>query len=618
MTPSANQPVHCVTFRLTLACDLPEVRRATHATREFLAEQGLQNEEIIACELALAEACNNAIQYAIGPGRRHPVEVAVTCNGSKVELHVTDNTPGFDWPKCAKLPPPDSEHGRGVFIIQSLMDEATYVRGRHQNSLVMCKSRHFQGHRPGPSAPGNSPAAPQKIAENERTEMSRDLCLRSETLSAFFYWSAELGRTNNLEEFSQRLLTDLLHISSMEWFILRVVPKNELQLVTLAASEPHLQLPSLRAGSGSPAPDSVEVEAATTGLDVWFDLARPCHAADPLTRVKPGTQGLVRPFYRDKTLIGTLTVGRMGSQPQITVAQAGVVHMFADFLAVEIVNSRIREEQACARVVARELEIARNIQRALLPAKLPASPNFSLAGFYESARQVGGDFYDVIPLQAESLLLLIAEVMGKGVPAALFASTLRSLVRSLPDHASTPGELLARVNRQLFDDLAREDMVITAQLIFVDLKKRHLVVASAGHCPALLASAEGTETRSLAPEGMPLGVMAEGRFGQETARLSRRSRLLLYTDGVTETRNAGGESFGQLRLRNWLGTSKPGETAAQLRDALAADVRRFQGPTPLCDDQSFLLLVEEERLRASRVAKARREPLNLVPTTTWR
>src|SRR6185436_4054286 len=142
--------------------------------------------------------------------------------------------------------------------------------------------------------------------------------------------------------------------SSTEWFVLRVVPKDQQKLVTLAASEPELKLPPLTISTSGAAQRFVEVEAAINRREVWFDHDRPFEADDPLGRVKPKTLGLVRPFFLGETLIGTLTVGRRLTQPPLTPTQVGVVHTFADFLAVEIVNARLMEEQVNKRLLSRE------------------------------------------------------------------------------------------------------------------------------------------------------------------------------------------------------------------------------------------------------------------------
>jgi serine phosphatase RsbU (regulator of sigma subunit) len=179
--------------------------------------------------------------------------------------------------------------------------------------------------------------------------------------------------------------------------------------------------------------------------------------------------------------------------------------------------------------------------------------------------------------------------MGKGIPAAMFAVILRSLLRALPELTSRPSELLARANQLLFDELSKVDMFITAQLVFVDANARRLVAASAGHCPIVIASPG--QVRTLSPEGMPLGILPNTPFNDETATLSEGCRVLLYTDGLTEARSPSGELFGTERLAEWLkqSTAAP-HTAAQLKDQLASELNRFQSNMALNDDQTFLIM----------------------------
>ncbi len=301
----------------------------------------------------------------------------------------------------------------------------------------------------------------------------------------------------------------------------------------------------------------------------------------------------MHPFYFGDTLIGTLTLGKTVSRTPFTAAQTNVVHTFADFLAIQIVNARFQEEQVNSLLVARDLQIAKNIQRSLLLKTLPQLPGFGLAGYCESARQVGGDFYDVIKLSDNSLLLIIADVMGKGIPAAMFAAILRSLLRALPELTSQPSALLSRVNRLLFDELSDVDMFITAQLVYVDVRERRLITASAGHCPLLLAVANDSQVKTLSPEGMPLGILPDTTFTDESAVLANRCRVLLYTDGLTEARNGQGDLFGQERLIEWLRQSALSQhTAEELKESLVAELTKFQANTSLKDDQTFLIMAE--------------------------
>ena len=136
---------------------------------------------------------------------------------------------------------------------------------------------------------------------------------------------------------------------------------------------------------------------------------------DPLSEMGLDSQGLVHAFRFGDAVLGTIAVGRKAAP--FDSAQAELLRTFGDFLAIQIVNHQLVQEEVEHRLINRELEIAEAIQRSLLPRNLPEIPDFSLAGYCKCARPIGGDFYDVIRLPDSSLLLVIADVMGKGVPA---------------------------------------------------------------------------------------------------------------------------------------------------------------------------------------------------------
>jgi serine phosphatase RsbU (regulator of sigma subunit)/anti-sigma regulatory factor (Ser/Thr protein kinase) len=595
----------CAQFRYSLPCDLAEVPLARRAVRRFLADQGLHEEELAACELALAEACNNAIQNVRDGGSSHPVEISVLCTNAKVEMCVNDRTSGFDWPDQVELPDLDCERGRGLFFIQSFMDTASYFRGKDENSLVMRKMRCHQEHRQS-SASASMHEVQQRLEETQHalSDMARELCFRTESLSAIFRCSTELGRNHDLRNFVQQLLNDLLHITSADWFVVRVI-EDDRRLVEFAASAV-VGLEACDALSlndvGHDAP-SVELQAALARHDVSFGPNRPLARNDPLARHDAYAAGLVRPFVAGDSLIGTLTVGKNRSDKPFTAAQAKVIHTFADFLGIQIVNARLREEQLSSQLLAHELQIARNIQRSLLPRELPQLRNFGVAGYCESAHEVGGDFYDVLQLSDNSLLLVIADVMGKGVPAALFASILHSLVRALPEWTQRPSELMARLNWHMYEELSAVDMFVTAQLALINSKKNQITVASAGHCPVLLAS-RGSGIKSIAPEGMPLGILPTTCFLDETHELRPPCRILLHTDGLIERQGEERCMVGQEGLERWMKESLLRERSAeQLRDELAAELARTReglpnqpsrSLTPLADDQTFLIVAEQQ------------------------
>jgi sigma-B regulation protein RsbU (phosphoserine phosphatase) len=256
----------------------------------------------------------------------------------------------------------------------------------------------------------------------------------------------------------------------------------------------------------------------------------------------------------------------------------------------EILGPSLQQTHAGNHFESNEMETARQIQQSLLPKSFPVLPGFDLAGICRSAGRFSGDFYDVLQLDQDSTLLAVADVMGKGVPAALFAATLRALLRTMTGWTRRPCDLLTRINRLMFEELSAVDMFITVQLAVADVRRRRLTVASAGHCPLLLAGPHG-QTDALAPEGMPLGIVLNPRFAEERAPLSSSGCALLYTDGLTEARNPHGDVFGQVRLETWLPHAlQEKRTAAQLKELLLEELHHFQGGAPSRDDQTFLIL----------------------------
>src|SRR5262245_49205 len=132
-----SEPSQSSVLRLALACNYAEVPLASDAVHGFLSGQGWGENDVVDCELAVVEACNNAVKYSQGDSRQQPVRVEVECGSDQVEFRIIDHTPGFDWPKQIELPAPDSESGRGLYLIKSVMEYVHYFRSPNENTLVM-------------------------------------------------------------------------------------------------------------------------------------------------------------------------------------------------------------------------------------------------------------------------------------------------------------------------------------------------------------------------------------------------------------------------------------------------------------------------------------------------
>ena len=211
-------------LRLSLPCDLGAVRGAVQAVHNFLIEQGWGDEELMSFDLALVEACNNAVKYAGAAGRAQPIELEANSDATQVEFRVHDHSPGFEWPRNIQLPDQESESGRGIYLIHSLMDYAGYFRGRGENILVMRKRRSETGKDLSTLPPVTQQNPPDKRAEHDGVvaELVEELSSCYESLSAIFRYSTEQSKAGSLKEFAQRLFGDLLQIIAAEWFVLRI------------------------------------------------------------------------------------------------------------------------------------------------------------------------------------------------------------------------------------------------------------------------------------------------------------------------------------------------------------------------------------------------------------
>lgn len=569
-------------------CRLDAVRDAARSLRSFLAAHGAQETELDEWELVAVEAGNNAVQYA-PPGRgEEGVRFLMNAWPDSVELCVTDHSQGFDLPEHADLPADDSEHGRGLFLMNALTDSMRYVRGHHENTLILRKNRPRR----------SSITDVQRDADIESTlhSMTEELGASFESLAAIFSFSADLGRADNARDCAAKWLNELLKVTRMDWYVLRRYRDDTGSLEVLACSPPC-------AGGAEPegtistrpeAPRSVEVFVTTHDREIWFDSARDDFGLGPLAGSYGAPLcGVAYPIHVAGELYGVLSIGMRATSVDFSVSQINLVHTFADFLGIQLHNDEARQEAIKSKLMHKELEVAGDIQRSLLPKDLPILRGFTLSAYSQSASAVGGDFYDVVQAGNDGVLFAIADVMGKGVPAAMFAAMFRSHLRACSEMMQTPARMLAWLNRALFADLDGVDMFVTAQLAYIHWPSRTLIVASAGHCPALLVDGTQGTVSEVIGDGPPLGIARDTIFRAEKVHLAGPARLLMVTDGLLEARNREGEPLGQSAVTQCLlEHSLAGDDAACLRDALLALASGHQQGTPATDDLTFLVLAE--------------------------
>ena len=236
-----------------------------------------------------------------------------------------------------------------------------------------------------------------------------------------------------------------------------------------------------------------------------------------------------------------------------------------------------------------ELELAAKIQADVLPdceALQAGHPEFALCGSMTPAKEVGGDFYDCFFLDGTHLALVIGDVSGKGVPAALFMMMTRIIVRNLVRAGMPPAKALTEANAQLCEN-GQDDMFVTVWLGILDLDTGTVVAANAGHERPILCAAGGAFERVDVPTGFVLGGIEGIRYQSFTLRMEPGAALFLYTDGLPEAEAVGGERFGMARTLQTLNEHGAG-SPRELLDGADEAVRRFSDGAPQFDDLTML------------------------------
>jgi sigma-B regulation protein RsbU (phosphoserine phosphatase) len=246
--------------------------------------------------------------------------------------------------------------------------------------------------------------------------------------------------------------------------------------------------------------------------------------------------------------------------------------------------------------IEKELEVARRIQSSILPREVPAVRGLNIAARYVPMTAVAGDFYDFILLDEKRVGILVADVTGHGVPAALIASMLKAALAGQSTHAGDPAQVLAGLNHSLCGKF--EEHFVTAIYLFVDAEKQIFRYAGAGHPPLLLGSVAGGRPgafREIESNGLLLGISEEAAYSAVERPFRPGDRCILYTDGVLEAKNAAQEEYGLSRFARFLETQS-NVAAAAVVDALLSELNTWTGAgAGVQEDDITLIAVDFER-----------------------
>jgi serine phosphatase RsbU (regulator of sigma subunit) len=306
-------------------------------------------------------------------------------------------------------------------------------------------------------------------------------------------------------------------------------------------------------------------------------------------RTLAGEDEVLVPILKERTLVGYLALGEKAYGLKYTAEELGLLSVISNQIGVALDNIRLLRENVEKKRIEEELELARRIQSQLLPGEAPAIPGYQLTATTIPSRQVGGDLYDFELIGDERLVVIVADVSGKGIPASLLMATLHAAVNSNEDVREKPAAMMQRLNTLLYSRTSPEEF---ATLFYgvVELKSGVMRYANAGHDYPYVISRDGVS--ELAESGLVLGYVDVFPYEEKTCTIPPGGCLVLFTDGVTDVSDGDGELFGEIRLRQVL-EAGGGATSRDLCAAILGAVRAFSSNGERPDDLTLVVLSRE-------------------------
>ena len=288
----------------------------------------------------------------------------------------------------------------------------------------------------------------------------------------------------------------------------------------------------------------------------------------------------------DDRPLGVIQIDTRDQRSRFTDHDLQVLACVANQASISLDNAKLHEEVIKQRALQRDLELAKQMQQALLPSTSPTVPGYHFFEFYQAALQVGGDYYDYILLPDDRFAAVVGDVAGKGVSAAILMANLSSDVRLWLARESDPAVALQEINAA-FSRHAWDDRFVTMVVAVVDPNTNRMILVNAGHMPPLLRSSEGM-IQEIGGEqaGLPLGILDDYPYESYQCKLAPGDFITIFTDGFSEAMNSDRQLYGLERLAELAATPKVDSTG--LGPYILRDVRKFAGDFPQSDDMCLV------------------------------
>jgi len=397
----------------------------------------------------------------------------------------------------------------------------------------------------------------------------------------------------------ERLLDHIMDL------ITQNVPMDRGALLLKEGNPPELKPRVVRVRGDSPESQTIQVSRSivNTALeknsailisDVLTDVMFKSQASVIQSRI---SSAMCVPLYDNKDIIGLVYADRGAAAEKFTESDLRLLTLLANVAAVKIENARLFEDALEKSRMERELSLAAQIQRNLLPQQDPVLPGYDISGRARPCEHIGGDYYDFIPLEDGRLALVMADVSGAGVSAALLMASLRASLHTEAEKRAGISDLAARLNQFVFRSSETSCFI---SFFYAELEARtgELSYVNAGHNPPFILPPAG-DVRRLDSTGFCLGMFADVAFEAKKQKLEPGDILCLYTDGITESRDAAKREFGEEGLVRVLRDAAV-RPAEQIVESVFEEAARFSGGSDPSDDETVVIV---KRLREGDVPK---------------
>lgn len=318
-----------------------------------------------------------------------------------------------------------------------------------------------------------------------------------------------------------------------------------------------------------------------TAMDEMFKL----QASIVMQRVR---SFMAVPLQTNEKVIGLLYIDMPDITREFSKEDLSLLTVMANVAAIRIEHARLNEVEQAERLMAKELSQAGEIQRRLLPAAAPVVPGMDLAGFNLPCRTVGGDYYDFFKLSDNKIAIVVGDVAGKGMPAAMLMSSLQARLQILVETDENPASIVARLNKSISGNCP-DNRFITFFLAIMDMATGDIRYCNAGHNPPLLVRASGL-TEKLEGGGIILGILPIAQYTEHHTSIHSGDTLVLFSDGVSEAMPAGSdEEFGEMRISMAI-LNRVSQSSEKLIDGVIEDLQIWCAGTPYADDVTLLIV----------------------------